>query len=86
MKTVIIHPDYNSATKANDISIVKLKTPLTFNENVKGACLPESSFAPQSLAVVSGWGTTVSGMYFITNSCGQVVRDFEREAKTRCNF
>ena len=23
---------------------------------------------------------------FISTSCGQVVRDFEREAKTRCNF
>ena len=67
MKTVIIHPDYNSATLDNDISIVKLKTPLTFNENVKGACLPESSFAPQSLAVVSGWGTTVSGRYSMIN-------------------
>ena len=24
--------------------------------------------------------------YRLDNSCGQVVRDFEREAKTRCNF
>ena len=24
--------------------------------------------------------------WLINTSCGQVVRDFEREAKTRCNF
>jgi len=60
MKTVKIHSQYNSVTADNDISIVKLNTPLTFNNNVKNACLPESSFAPQSNAVVSGWGTTVN--------------------------
>ena len=49
----------------NDISIVKLKTPLNLNNNVRRACLPESSFVPQSHAVVSGWGTTVSGMFSI---------------------
>ena len=63
MNTVIIHPQYNAATFNNDIAIVKLITPLTFNNNVKNACLPESSFAPQSKAVVSGWGTTINGMY-----------------------
>ena len=63
MKSVVIHPQYNKATKNNDIAIVKLKSPLTFNNNVKNACLPESSFAPQSKAVVSGWGTTINGMY-----------------------
>ena len=33
-------------------------------------------------------GSTGSGSYLeaISNSCGRVVRDFEREAKTRCNF
>ena len=65
IQDVINHPQYNSATNDNDISIVKLKTPLNFNNDVKKACLPESSFAPQSQAVVSGWGTTVSGMLSI---------------------
>ena len=55
---MINHPQYNSGTKDSDIAIVKLNTPLTFNSNVKNACLPESSFAPQSPAVVSGWGRT----------------------------
>ena len=63
MKNVIIHPQYNKVTQDNDIAIVKLKLPLTFNNNVKNACLPESSFAPQTSAVVSGWGRTIPGMY-----------------------
>ena len=26
------------------------------------------------------------GHYWVMTSCGRVIRDFEREAKTRCNF
>ena len=63
INTVIIHPQYNPGNEDTDIAIVKLKSPLTFNNNVKNACLPESSFAPQTSAVVSGWGRTIPGMY-----------------------
>ena len=54
IKEVINHPDYDwdlDAESEYDISIVKLKTPLTFTNNVKRACLPESSFTPQSTDV-----------------------------------
>ena len=64
MKNVIIHPQYNPVNEDTDIAIVKLKSPLSFNNNVKNACLPGSSFAPQSNnAVVSGWGWTIPGMF-----------------------
>jgi len=61
INSIVLHPQYNKATNNNDIAIVKLKSPLTFTNNVKNACLPESSFAPQSKAVVSGWGATTNG-------------------------
>jgi len=60
INTIIIHPQYNAGNHDTDIAIVKLKSPLTFNNNVKKACLPSSSsFAPQTNAVVSGWGRTI---------------------------
>merc|ERR1712051_1113056 len=68
INTVIIHPQYNPGNEDTDIAIVKLKSPLTFNNNVKNACLPESSFAPQSKAVVSGWGTTINGVQSSTSN------------------
>jgi len=46
---------YDHNSNDNDIIILKLKTPLTFNENVQPACLPEASFKPDK-AIVSGWG------------------------------
>ena len=58
---------YDKQTMDNDIVILKLKTALKFNANVQPACLPATTFAPEnskSMAVVSGWGTLKSGVYF----------------------
>lgn len=54
---------YDSSSLDNDFLILKLKTPLTFNSNVKPACLPESSFAPNPgrMCFVSGWGKVAYG-------------------------
>lgn len=61
VKEVIVHPKYQSVTKGDDIAIIKLKKPLTFNKNTKPACLPEPTFSPDGeLGVVSGWGRTSS--------------------------
>jgi len=46
---------YDHMTNNNDIIILKLKSPLTFNANVQPACLPEASFTSNK-AIVSGWG------------------------------
>ena len=67
VEETIIHPMFNKRKGAiydNDVAILKLKSPLTFNENVQPACLPHSSFMPENtreLAVISGWGRTSFG-------------------------
>ena len=67
VKETIIHPMYNEMIPHkydNDVAILKLKSSLTFNENVQPACLPQPSFMPentQELAVTSGWGYTSQG-------------------------
>merc|ERR1719266_1663903 len=48
----------------NDFIILKLKSALTFNENVGPACLPDPGYAPETTGqtcFVSGWGTLESG-------------------------
>ena len=64
VKETIIHPMFNPRNLDNDVAILKLKSSLTFNENVQPACLPQPSFMPentQELAVTSGWGYTSQG-------------------------
>ena len=64
VKNVIRHYNYvDKITYAKyDYSIVKLREPLTFNINVKPACLPNSeNFDIGDSALASGWGSQKNG-------------------------
>jgi len=55
----------------NDFIILKLSSPLTFNENVYPACLPDADHAPDDsgeTCFVSGWGTLESGANTLPNN------------------
>merc|ERR1711971_426568 len=58
VESITLHESYNPTTINNDLAILKLKTPLTFNDKVRPACLPDASFNPEGIAVASGWGLT----------------------------
>ena len=65
---VIFNPSYDRdrevAHHDNDIVILKLKEPLTFNDDVLPARLPDATLNPEfkeEFAYVSGWGTTSRG-------------------------
>ena len=59
------HPDYDSSTLANDISVLELATPVSLTDypNIKPACLPAEGAQFPGDAIVSGWGTVGSGMH-----------------------
>ena len=60
--------EYNHQTMENDIIILKLKSPLTFNSKVQPACLPSADWAPENDAnnkcFVSGWGALWHGKLY----------------------
>ena len=48
-------------TVENDIALVRLRDPVTLNENINIACLPrntEEEVNDKSKCFVAGWGTT----------------------------
>ncbi|XP_047652969.1 transmembrane protease serine 2 isoform X5 [Phacochoerus africanus] len=57
---VISHPNYDPKTKNNDIALMKLQTPMTFNDKVKPVCLPNPGMMlePTQSCWISGWGAT----------------------------
>ena len=63
---VVLHPAYNETTYANDIALVKLRTPLILRAGSVGILsLPSKEPAANSLARISGWGSTwVSDEFF----------------------
>jgi len=54
----VIHEDYNVITFANDIAILKLASPFTFNDQVKAVNLPLAGYKATGSGVISGWGST----------------------------
>ncbi|XP_018494399.1 proclotting enzyme [Galendromus occidentalis] len=55
------HSQFNSETYKNDIALMQLETPVTFNEFIGPLCLPYDGVygnLDNEIAIVSGWGYT----------------------------
>lgn len=59
--SVVNHPQYNSQTIANDVSVVQTAVAITMNANVQIIALGGAATVGAVPAVFSGWGTTVNG-------------------------
>ena len=57
---VFQHPNYNSYTINNDITLIKLASAAQLNSHVSVVCLPASSdnFSGGLKCVTTGWGLT----------------------------
>ncbi|CAH1793633.1 unnamed protein product [Owenia fusiformis] len=59
----IVHEDYSTTIKGspNDIAILKLSEPITFNQYIQPICLPDDSeqFTPSDSCYILGWGETL---------------------------
>ncbi|KAM6436354.1 uncharacterized protein PHA67_023595 [Liasis olivaceus] len=58
---VVLHQDYNPLTEDNDIALIQLDSPVTFNDYVQPACLPRVTMGSETSftsCFVSGWGIT----------------------------
>ncbi|KAF2365064.1 Serine proteases trypsin domain [Trinorchestia longiramus] len=58
---IVINENYNSGTFENDISLLKVSIPLSFNSYVSGVTLPSPLQSFSGTGRVSGWGTLSSG-------------------------
>lgn len=59
---VILHPNYNYTTLANDIALIITYHPIIFNQHTLPACLPDSShmYTVGQTCYLPGWGSTAS--------------------------
>jgi secreted trypsin-like serine protease len=58
---IVLHENYNSRTFENDISLLRVGLPLSFNSDVSAVTLPAPLQSFTGDGRVSGWGTLSSG-------------------------
>ncbi|KAM4710211.1 plasma kallikrein [Discoglossus pictus] len=60
VEQIIVHPFYTGAENGTDIALLKLKTPIQYNENQQAVCLPpkQTSTVMPNLCWITGWGYT----------------------------
>jgi len=68
-----IHPDYDHATHANDIAILRLNKPTVYNSFIRPICLPKTNMEVyKKNAVVAGkckkWKITIFQQFYSLNS------------------
>ena len=63
MSRVIRHPDYNEKTKANDVALLELSSPVELTNHIRPVCLAEGeSVFPDGLSCwITGWGDPLTG-------------------------
>lgn len=60
--SIFVHESYNSRTMQNDVSLIKVATPITFTEDIQPICAPEpTDDYHYRKCQCSGWGTVNSG-------------------------
>jgi len=67
VRAIIVHPDYDDESKANDIALIRLTTPLQLGPTQQAIALPTFSNWPAAgtEALISGWGnaSATSSLY-----------------------
>ena len=57
---IFTHPYHNPPPPVPDydVALIKLREPITFNNDVRPVCLPTKDFPPGTNCYVTGWGAT----------------------------
>jgi len=61
LKRSVMHPRYDYSrprSRRYDIALLKLRTPIEFNDGVKPICVDGHEFPPGTSCYVTGWGYT----------------------------
>uniref|UniRef100_A0A3P9AYL1 Peptidase S1 domain-containing protein n=1 Tax=Maylandia zebra TaxID=106582 RepID=A0A3P9AYL1_9CICH len=86
---IIKHPDYNSGTNDNDVCLLQLSSPVTFNNYISPVCLAasDSIFYSGVNSWVTGWGDIGSGVSLPSpQNLMEVEVPVEGNRKCNCNY
>jgi len=58
IRQIVIHENYTRKAYPYDIALLRLKRSIKFNDQTRPICVDNSTFAPYSKCMVTGWGVT----------------------------
>ncbi|XP_037687358.1 transmembrane protease serine 11D-like [Choloepus didactylus] len=69
VRRIVIHENYDTTTRENDIALMQLDRTVTFTRNIHTVCLPVATqnIQPGSTAYVTGWGSQEYGGNTVTD-------------------
>lgn len=79
MEYLITHPDYDYATKSNDVGLIRLKENANLNTHVVPACLRTDEIRSYREAYATGW------RWNDDNTCDKTVRKVLMSFETENN-
>lgn len=59
---ILVHERYDQDTTENDITLLKLATPVTLNDYVNIACLPKRTVPSGQHCYITGFGDTMGNI------------------------
>uniref|UniRef100_UPI0037E86531 transmembrane protease serine 13a n=1 Tax=Semicossyphus pulcher TaxID=241346 RepID=UPI0037E86531 len=77
VERIVLNENYNNFTNDQDIALLKLTSPVVFDDKVQPACLPafDQRFSHGTQCWTSGFGTTVEGAGTISRDLMEVTVD-----------
>lgn len=61
VEEIIVHPDYVSTSKYNDIALIRLSNKVKFNDHIRPACLYNNKNIYSRKVTATGWGSIEYG-------------------------
>ncbi|KAM4589440.1 transmembrane protease serine 13a [Fundulus diaphanus] len=77
VQKIILNNNYNNRNNDQDVALLKLTSPVSFNDNVRPACLPAAGqeFLQGTSCWTSGFGTTNAGSGVVSKDLMEVTVD-----------
>nr|XP_019943509.1 PREDICTED: transmembrane protease serine 13-like isoform X2 [Paralichthys olivaceus] len=77
VKRILLNENYNNKTNDLDVALIKLKSPVHFDDKVQPVCLPTvgQKISQGTKCWTSGFGTTVAGSGEVSNDLMEVTVD-----------
>jgi secreted trypsin-like serine protease len=84
VKRTVVSPDYDPKTNTNDIALLELETPLTFNSTVRPAYITSCEIHAGDKFIALGWGFKED--YHISNDLQHVELEAADDEKCKAGF